>query len=118
MSSMRQAGLNQNPAIGYVFLGKLMETEILTRIPDRYAPEIMVETALTVAAVQIAAVGVGIAWIPRSMLDNLPARDDLTVFSDLLPTSVIATTATRLIGRKSDAEDRIWAELAAGQLMA
>ncbi|SDN65861.1 DNA-binding transcriptional regulator, LysR family [Lutimaribacter pacificus] len=102
------------PMIGYpsdVFLGKLIETEVSPHIPEGISTEVTVETALTVAAMQIAANGVGIAWIPRSMLENLPSRSGLVSYSDLLPTPRIATTATRLIGRKSDAEERIWAEL-------
>ena len=95
-----------------MFLGKLIETEVNPHIPDHIATEVRVETALTVAAMQIAANGVGIAWVPSSMLDTLSAPRTLVSYSDILPTPRIATTATRLIGQKSKAEERIWAELA------
>ena len=105
------------PVIGYpsdVFLGKLIDAEVYPHIADTASREIKVETALTVAAMQLAANGVGIAWIPRSMLDNLPARSGLESYSDLLPTPRIATMATRLIGKKSAAEEAIWRQLASG----
>lgn len=102
------------PMVGYpsdVFLGKLMETDIYPDLHDRFRIEVKVETALTVAAMQIAAAGVGIAWIPKSMLDNLPAPDALVQYTDILPGAMIATTAARLIGRKSKTEEVIWAAL-------
>ncbi|WP_163851925.1 LysR family transcriptional regulator [Pseudooceanicola aestuarii] len=112
-----QLAAGKLPLIGYptdVFLGRLLETEVMPEIHDRFDIDIKVETALTVAAMQIATTGVGIAWIPASVLHTLPARAPLTVFSDILPTPRVATTATRLIGRKSEAETRIWALLSGG----
>ncbi|MFC4667151.1 LysR family transcriptional regulator [Seohaeicola nanhaiensis] len=103
------------PVIAYpsdVFLGKLIDTEVNPHIPPEITPEVRVETALTVAAMQLAASGVGIAWIPQSMLHTLPTRSALQSYADMLPTPRLATAATRLIGRKSAAEDRIWSELA------
>ena len=102
------------PVIAYpsdVFMGKLIDSEVHPYLSDTMSREIKVETALTVAAMQLAANGVGIAWIPRSMLENLPAKNGLLSFSDILPTPRIATVATRLIGKKSNAEQAIWKEL-------
>lgn len=104
------------PMIGYpsdVFLGKLITAEVIPRIVDSFSRDIKVETALTVGAMQLAANGIGIAWVPQSMLETLPTKHALESFSDILPTPRIATTAARLIGKKSDAEDAIWRALAA-----
>ncbi|MGI3169096.1 LysR family transcriptional regulator [Pseudooceanicola sp. C21-150M6] len=94
-----------------VFLGKLMDTNVTPHIDQRWRKEVKVETALTVAAMQLAAAGVGIAWIPASMIKNTNNSSELTSFSDILPTPRIATVATRLIGKKAEAETAIWAKL-------
>lgn len=115
----RQIDDGSLPLIAYpsdVFLGKLIEAEVIPYISEEISRDIKVETALTVAAMQLAANGVGIAWIPASMLANLPARSQLESYADILPTPKIATTATRLIGAKSTAEEAIWKSLDEGEI--
>ncbi|UYV36491.1 LysR substrate-binding domain-containing protein [Rhodobacteraceae bacterium D3-12] len=110
----QQIEMGELPVIGYpsdVFLGKLINAEVNPRIADAFSRTTKVETALTVGAMQLAANGIGIAWIPQSMVENLPAKNKLESFSDVLPTPRIATVAARLIGKKSDAEDAIWTAL-------
>lgn len=109
-----QIGKNCLPLISYpddVFLGKLIQTEVYPHIPETIDREIKVETALTVAALQLAMKGIGVAWIPQSMLLNLSSGPSLIAYSDILPTAKIATIATRLIGKKSVSEDGIWNKL-------
>ncbi len=94
-----------------MFLGSLLETEILPNIPQDRHIDARVETALTVAALQLAASNVGVTWVPETMLALLPAGSDVAPVDDLLPSADIAITATRLIGKKSDVENRVWAAI-------
>lgn len=110
----RTIGGNDLPIIAYpsdVFLGSLLETEILPNIPQDRHIDARVETALTVAALQLAASNVGVTWVPETMLALLPAGSDVAPVDDLLPSADIAITATRLIGKKSDVENRVWAAI-------
>lgn len=100
------------PVIAYptdVFLGTMMETEILPHIAQERVIDARVETALTIAALQLAASDIGVAWVPETMLSLLPAASDVAPAGDLLPTADLAITATRLIGKKSEVENRVWA---------
>lgn len=110
----RTTGGNDLPIIAYpsdVFLGSLLETEILPNIPQDRHIDARVETALTIAALQLAASNVGVTWVPETMLALLPAGSDVAPVDDLLPSADIAITATRLIGKKSDVENRVWAAI-------
>ncbi|MFD1509889.1 LysR family transcriptional regulator [Lacimonas salitolerans] len=102
------------PIVAYpsdVFLGKLLETHILPSIQESFRIDARVETALTVAALQLAACDIGVAWVPETMLAQLPTASTVTAVDDLLPSTQIAVTAMRLIGKKSNVEDQVWAAI-------
>jgi len=102
------------PIIAYpseVFLGKLLETHIFPSIQESFRIDARVETALTVAALQLAACDIGVAWVPETMLVQLPTASTVTAVDDLLPSTQIAVTAMRLIGKKSNVEDQVWATI-------
>ncbi|MGD9861722.1 MAG: LysR substrate-binding domain-containing protein [Pseudodonghicola sp.] len=111
-AQVRQAiGLGELPIVAYprdVFLGGLLEAEIFPHIGQELLVDARVETALTVAALQLAASGIGVAWVPETMLSQLPAGSTVAPVDDLLPGTEVAVTATRLIGRKSEVEERVW----------
>lgn len=65
------------PYIGYpgdVFLGQVMDRALLPRIGSHRRLRRCAETALTLAAHEYARRGIGVAWLPASMV-----RDDLAV---------------------------------------
>lgn len=102
------------PIVAYpsdVFLGKLLETHIFPSIQESFRIDARVETALTVAALQLAACDIGVAWVPETMLVQLPTASTVTAVDDLLPSTQIAVTAMRLIGKKSNVEDQVWAAI-------
>lgn len=102
------------PCIAYpadVFFGTVIERKILPVMPLGLHPTPRVETALTLAALEMAAAGVGVAWVPESL-----ARDDLTKgrlvdLSARLPVCDLQIVAMRLQGVPSHAGTVFWSQL-------
>ena len=68
------------PVIAYpgdVFLGRVLERAVFSRLPPGTAIDRKAETALTLAACQYALDGIGIAWLPRSMVEDALAAGRL-----------------------------------------
>ena len=99
------------PIIAYpsdVFLGRLLDQEVLPRIPSTNFINIKAETALTLAALQLALNGSGVAWIPRSLAKEKLHENNLTDLSDSLPSAELTIWAIRLNIAKSEVEESIW----------
>ncbi len=108
---------NALPVVSYprdVFLGRRMEQDILPRLPITVIPISRAETALTLAALQLAAAGLGVAWVPRSLACRNIQDGTLADLSDWLPSSDLLVAALRLKVPKdrSEAEELVWAGLA------
>ena len=69
------------------------------------------ETALTLAALELAAVGIGVAWVPASLARARIAAGALADLSDRLPICVLSVTAVRLAGVTGPAQSAVWAQL-------
>lgn len=105
------------PLIAYpaeVFLGRVTERLILPRlkVPLRVLPK--AETALTLAALELAASGLGIAWVPASLARAGLAGGRLADLSDSLPGCPLEVTAVRLAGSEGAAQEALWQHLAGG----
>lgn len=96
---------------GEAFLGQIFSEEILPDIPQGDFVSRKVETALTLAALQFAINGLGVAWVPESVCSNLVENGQLLDLSDVLPSSVLAIAALRLTGARTNAEEFIWQEI-------
>lgn len=111
----RRAG--KLPIISYpgdVFLGKLMNTALLENMGDTVRVERVTETALTLAALQLAIAGVGIAWVPQS-LARLPIDAGLlSELSDELPVATMHIFAERLTENRKPATRSVWRGIVAG----
>jgi len=104
------------PTIAYpadVFFGQVMRRKILPYIPAEAFQRPKVETALTLAAVELAVVGVGIAWVPQSLVTDHIARGLLVDLSDQLPHCALQVRAMRLQGKPSAAGTIFWSRLRA-----
>ncbi len=104
------------PVVAYpaeVFLGDVMQRLVLPRLRGvtRLVPR--VETALTLAALELAAVGVGVAWVPAALAARGVAEGRLADLSNSLPGSVLGVTAVRLAGHAAPAAAAVWRTLAA-----
>jgi DNA-binding transcriptional LysR family regulator len=106
------------PAILYpsdVFLGRLVEREVMGRLPAGLALAKRAETALTPAALELALEGIGVAWIPRALGARELAHEALVDLSDRLPWVEIEIMAFRLRRPEPRAaiEEAVWDRLAA-----
>lgn len=79
-----------------VFLGRVLERMILPRLPVTVRPVPKAETALTLAAIELAVVGVAVAWVPGSLARPRIADGCLIDLSDRLASYQMDVTAVRL----------------------
>lgn len=99
------------PIVAYpkdVFFGRIMADRILPLLdPGRVAlPK--AETALTIAALEMAAAGVAVAWVPESLARIGIAQGRVSNLSEILPGCDLTVRAIRLRGARGLAEDIIW----------
>ena len=101
------------PAITYpadVFLGRVMAHCILPALPEGVSLVPRAETALTLAACEYAMDGIGVAWLPSSLVRKPLAEGRLERVPDL-PDQALAVALLRLGGSDSRAAS-IWETLA------
>lgn len=91
-----------------VSLGQVLIQEIFPAVGGVDFIRKKAETALTLAALQMALSGVGVAWIPQSLAANELATGSLVDLSTVLPSSALTVVAIRLVGNKSPTEDKVW----------
>jgi DNA-binding transcriptional LysR family regulator len=102
------------PFIAYprdVFLGQAMERLVHPSFRSVTRPLPAAETALTLAALEMAAVAVAVAWVPASLALARIRSGELVDLSETLPACPLEVTAARLSGSAGDAADRVWGQL-------
>lgn len=104
------------PYIAYpadVFFGKVLDRKILPFLTagTNHLPK--VETALTLAAVEMAVAGIGVAWVPETLAQGRIAAGMLVDLSAQLPACDLQVMAMRLQGRPSLAGTVFWSQLLA-----
>jgi LysR family transcriptional regulator, hypochlorite-specific transcription factor HypT len=106
------------PVIAYprdVFFGEVLERLVLPDLWQTCRIMPVAETALTLAAQELALAALGAAWLPRSLAQDHLTGGRLTDLSDLLPSVALDVTAVRLTTRRTGIEDAVWALLTAPQ---
>ncbi|HEX7750318.1 MAG TPA: LysR family transcriptional regulator [Bordetella sp.] len=104
------------PIITYppnVFLGEVIQREILPKLRTRLFLKERTESALTLAVLQLALAGVGVAWIPQSLAAKEISYGNLTELGHLFGSAKLRIDAVRLSGEKSEAEQNVWAVIGA-----
>jgi DNA-binding transcriptional LysR family regulator len=99
------------PVIVYpneVFLGQVMNREIFPKLRSQVLLRTKAETALTLAGLQLAHEGVGVAWVPLSLASKEIAGGSLTDLSHLFRRASLSITAIRLAGVRSPVEQNVW----------
>jgi LysR family transcriptional regulator, hypochlorite-specific transcription factor HypT len=96
-----------------VFLGRVLDRVILPRVHHLTRPIPKAETALTLAALELAAVGVGVAWVPVSLARKRIAEGSLHDLSSELPSCQLDVTSVRLFGNPWPVADSVWSEILA-----
>jgi len=93
-------------------MGQVMVREIYPLAERLVILKKQTETALTLAALQLALASIGVAWIPRSLAESDLALNRLIDMGDVLPQVQLSIVAQRLMGRKTPAETAVWRALA------
>jgi LysR family transcriptional regulator, hypochlorite-specific transcription factor HypT len=102
------------PYIAYpddVFLGQVLDRVILPRVRVMTRPVPRAETALTLAAMEMAAVGLAVAWVPMSLARGRIADGTLADLSAILPTQQLDVTVVRLFGSAGAVAQQVWAQI-------
>ncbi len=98
---------------GEVFLGKVMDQVILPRIRVMARAVPKAETALTLAAMELSAGGIGVAWAPQSLAGPQIAAGRFSDLSSSLAACPLDVVAVRISGRQGPTEGAVWDQLAA-----
>lgn len=110
----RRLAAGELPYIAYpseVFLGQALERFILPQVQSSIRVTPKAETALTLAALELAAVGVAVAWVPGSLARPRIANGTLADLSETLPTYRLEVTAVRLFGDTRPIARSVWQEI-------
>lgn len=102
------------PYIAYpadVFFGKVMDRKILPFVDAAVHHVPKVETALTLAAVEMASAGIGVAWVPESLVLGRIATGQLVSLAGALPICDLQIIAMRLEGNTSHAAGVLWSQV-------
>lgn len=95
-----------------VFFGKVMATKVIPALAATLLAVPKVETALTLAAMELAISGVAIAWVPESLALSRIANKQIVDVSHCLPSCPLQIMAVRLFSNHSPAEVALWSRLA------
>lgn len=90
---------NQIPGISYpsgVFLGQVFDRKIAPHLNNEMQVVTKAETALTLAAYEFALGGIGVAWLPRSMVVEALAQGSLISLEVELPIQPLEIKVFRL----------------------
>ncbi|WP_333814162.1 LysR family transcriptional regulator [Tabrizicola sp.] len=103
--------VSELPFVAYpddVFFGTIMAERVLPALAGRAVAQPKAETALTIAALELAAAGVATAWVPLTLARLALSQGRITDLSPVLPSCPLSIRAVRLKGARSPAEEVIW----------
>lgn len=99
------------PVIGYpsdVFLGQVFARKIAPRLPEETTLVTRAETALTLAMQQYAINGIGVAWLPHSLVAASLATGQLKRADSTLPSQELTIRMVRFAVAQSEYCEQIW----------
>jgi LysR family transcriptional regulator, hypochlorite-specific transcription factor HypT len=91
-----------------VFLGRVLSDEILPRLRGVTSFRPKAETALTLAALQLALIGVAVAWVPETLAREYLLSQHLMDLRSTLGSQHLDLIAVRLKGTKTQTEKEVW----------
>ncbi|UTV41807.1 LysR family transcriptional regulator (plasmid) [Ensifer adhaerens] len=115
-SLQEQAEQGEVPYIAYpgdVFFGRVMGRLIMPRLGGSIRTIPIAETALTLAAMEMAAAGIGVAWVPESLARPRIREGVLADVSDMLQATPLDIMAVRLSGSSGPVTNAVWSEIIA-----
>lgn len=111
-----QAAQGEVPYIAYpvdVFFGSVMGRLILSRLGGSIRTIPIAETALTLAALEMATAGIGVAWVPESLARRRIVEGAIADLSDTLQATPLDIMAVRLSGTSGPLTGAVWSEITA-----
>ena len=96
---------------GNVFLGQVMERAVLPRVAAEIGFVRKAETALTLAALQYALNGIGIAWLPEALVRAPLSEGQLVTLDGRLPAQDLDIRMIRIAGEARPDLLAAWAKL-------
>jgi DNA-binding transcriptional LysR family regulator len=108
---LRKIPQTELPYIAYpsdVFFGQIMANRILPALDPRTTALPRAETALTLAALEMAIKGLAVAWVPETLAQAATAQGRTRGLSPALPSCGLTIRAIRLRRERSQAEEVIW----------
>ncbi len=94
-----------------VFLGHVMAAKIIPALAASVVAISRAETALTFAALELAAGGVAVAWVPASIAQPHIVAGRIVDLSSHLPSCALVVRAVRLASNSGPAETALWSQL-------
>lgn len=107
----RDDPLSEIPTISYpsdVFLGQVFDRKIAPRLHPDTRIVTKAECALTLAAYEFALGGIGVAWLPRSLVADAVAQGRLVTCEAQLPVQPLGISAIRLEENQDARNNMIW----------
>lgn len=104
------------PYIAYpsdVFFGRVMGRLIMPRLGGSIRTIPIAETALTIAALEMATAGIGVAWVPESLARQRLADGVIGDLSHTLEITPLDIMAVRLSGSSGSTTNAAWSEITA-----
>lgn len=114
-SLQEDAGAAVIPVVAYpadVFLGQVFARHISPRLPQGAATLAIAETALTLAMSQLAVSGIGVAWLPLSLVEKPLGEGELIRVDAILPAQTLNIKMVRLRSNQTEQSEAIWQYLA------
>ncbi len=91
-----------------VFFGQVLDRMTFRREGQGAVASPIAETALTIAALEMARAGIGVAWVPKALAAQDITRGKLADLSSQLPSAALEITAVRLRGEARAAGQLAW----------
>ncbi|MES0880655.1 LysR family transcriptional regulator [Roseibium sp. SCP14] len=108
-------GVGELEIIAYppdVFLGMSMNRHVLPQIESETSVTVVAETALTLAAMQMARAGIGVAWVPEALVSVDVSEGRLRDLSNTFDDLKMEIVGKRRLDNVQDLHVHIWKELA------
>lgn len=108
---LAESGIAELPFVAYpheVFFGSVMAERILPELDPRTVALPRAETALTIAALEMAAAGVAAAWVPQTLAQLALAQGRITDLSPVLPSCPLSVRVVRLKGARAPVDEVVW----------
>ncbi len=90
------------------FLGQVVNREIFSKMWDATIIHKKAETALTLAALHLALEGVGVAWLPYSLVASDLENGNLTELCNMFPSCELDVVAIRLTDNETTTKNTGW----------